>query len=368
MNIETKLFWATADCLRIGTYRKMLEMYGSLENARKHYTNTKEQILRDEMKYMGIHPKTQEKILKKTRSLDLVKAKESLKKYGGIVLCHDDDDFPESLKTIDDAPVFLFAKGDFTKLTRKSIAVVGSRTVTADGKWACESLLPELSQAGFTLVSGMASGVDTLAHTHAIQQGTPTVAFWGTGLDCVYPSENRKLAQDIMKNGVVFSEFPFGTSPTPYNFPRRNRLVSGFSDGVLVIEGKEKSGSLITANCAKKQGKYVFAVPGSIRSPFSKGPNTLIQDGATLVQSASDILKVFGVKQHTLFSALHNAKYVPKNSDEKNIYKSLSYSPQHFDTLVKKTGIPAPKLSSLLMMMALAGGVEEIPAVGWVRR
>jgi len=370
MKNETKLFWASADCLRIGAYKKIIQYYGDLDIATKEilYSKKTELQIKEVLQKIEIHPKSIAKILEKIKKIDITKEQENLKKYGAKVLCHDDAEFPHSLKNIDDAPVFLFAKGDFSKLTRKSLAVVGSRTITPEGKWACAHLLPELSQAGFTIVSGMALGIDTLAHKEAIKYGSPTVAFWGTGLDIIYPSVNQKLSLEIMKNGVVFSEFPFGTSPTPYNFPRRNRLVSGYSDGVLVVEGKEKSGSLITAQFAMDQGKDVFAVPGPIRSPLSRGPHKLIQEGATLVQYASDVLKAFGVTQNSLFAQENVQHYLPKNSDEKNIYNVLSYSATHFDEIVRKTEIPAPKLSSVLMMMSLAGAVEELNTGGWVRR
>ncbi len=360
-----------ADCLRIGSYKKIIEYYGDLDRAKDACENAKingVSRLKKDLQTMKIHPKSIKKILEKTQKVNSIQAEEECKKHGVTVLCHDDEDFPESLKNIEDAPVFLFAKGDFSKLTRKALAVVGSRTVSNEGKWACSHLLPELSQAGFTIVSGMALGIDTLAHKEAIKNGSPTVAFWGTGLDIVYPSVNQKLALEIMKNGVVFTEFPFGTSPTPYNFPRRNRLVSGYSDGVLVVEGKEKSGSLITAEFAMEQGKDVFAVPGPIRSPLSRGPHKLIQEGAKLVQYASDVLEEFGVTQHSLFAQENVQQYLPKNADEKNVYNALSYSPTHFDEIVKKTNILAPKLSSLLMMLSLSGVVEEIAGNGWVRR
>ncbi|HID91564.1 TPA: DNA-protecting protein DprA [Candidatus Gracilibacteria bacterium] len=370
MKDETKLFWASADCLRVNAYKKIIEFYGDLDAAKDAILDPKKSVLllKHDLQQIGIQQKSIEKILEKTKKVDLPQQEENLKKYGAIVLCHDDEEFPHSLKNIDDAPVFLFAKGDFSKLTRKSLAVVGSRTITNEGKWACSHLLPELSQAGFTIVSGMALGIDTLAHKEAIKHGSPTVAFWGTGLDIVYPSVNQKLALEIMQNGVVFSEFPFGTSPTPYNFPRRNRLVSGYSDGVLVVEGKEKSGSLITAQFAMEQGKDVFAVPGPIRSPLSRGPHKLIQEGAKLVQYASDVLEAFGVTQNSLFAQENVHQCLPKNADEKNVYNVLSYSAMHFDEIVRKTTISAPKLSSILMMMSLSGAVEELSSAGWVRR
>lgn len=361
MDQETKLFWAMADCLKPAAYKKIIELFGDLKVA-------KDQISLDILLDHGFHKRSAESIIKKTKEVDLEKAKEVLKKCGAKVLFGDDPMFPESLKKIDDAPLFLFAKGDFSKLKRKSLAVVGSRTVSPEGKWACENLLPEIISSGFTLVSGMAAGVDTLAHKAALQNNGSTVAFWGTGIDLIYPSINRNLATEIMNNGVVFSEFPLGTPPNPYNFPRRNRLVSGYSDGVLVVEGKEKSGSLITAEFAMEQGKEVFAVPGPIRSPLSHGPHKLIQEGAKLAQKSSDILEEFGVGQESLFlESTEKRDVLPEHPEERKVYESLTYSPTPFDTVCEKTGFASSQLSSLLMMMSLNGVVEEV-GNGWVRR
>lgn len=359
MTENAKLFWATADCLKPESYKMIISLYGDLDTAM-------EKISESDLKKIQMHPKTRSSILKKIHNIDTEKIKELCKKYGVSVLCHEDEYFPESLKKIDDAPLFLFAKGNFNALTRKSLAVVGTRSVTNEGKWACDHLLPDLIKAGFTIVSGMAAGIDTIAHKSALENGGATIAFWGTGLDLIYPSANKNLATDIMKSGVIFSEFPFGTPPARYNFPRRNRLVSGYSDGVLIVEGKEKSGSLITADFAMEQGKDVFAVPGPIRSPLSRGPHKLIKEGAILVQDSADILDEFGVRQEMLFD--DKIEYLPANDEEKLLYNALSYSPLAFDLLIQKTQLSSSQASSVLMMMSLSGAVEDVGGGMWVRR
>lgn len=365
MNITSDIVlrWAMADCLKHSIWKKIYDTFGDLETAFKNLSI-------ETLQNAGIPKRSAERIIRKVQAVDLEKAKRDQEKCGAKILFREEEDFPNALKGIDDAPVFLFYKGDLQKIQRKTLAVVGSRMVSSEGKWACQNLLPEIVSSGFTIVSGMALGIDTLAHKTALQNGGTTVAFWGTGIDTIYPTQNQGLANEILTQGVVFSEFPLGTPPSPYNFPRRNRLVSGISDGVLIVEGKEKSGSLITAEFAMEQGKEVFAVPGSIRSPLSRGPHKLIQDGAKLVQSSSDILEEFGGIQKDLFassSVLIGSTQIPSDPYEKKIYNTLNYTPLAFDVICEKTGIPSAQLSSVLMMMSLNGVVEDLGA-GWVRK
>ncbi|MDP2277903.1 MAG: DNA-processing protein DprA, partial [Nitrospirota bacterium] len=187
-----------------------------------------------------------------------------------------DKDYPEPLKNIEDAPILFYMKGSFEREDRFSIAVVGSRKYSSYGKYAAEKLCSELSALGFTIVSGMARGIDTIAHISAIKSGGRTIAVLGSGIDVPYPPENKGLMENIAKSGCVISEFPLGAQPDRENFPKRNRLISGLSLGVLVVEAAADSGSLITASCALEQGKEVFAVPGNINSANSKGTNDLI--------------------------------------------------------------------------------------------
>lgn len=357
---RAKLFWAMADCLNNKNIDIVTSIYGDLDSAMVHVSEI-------ELIKHGIPLRTAKSMMKKIQSVNIDMAESDLYKYNVRILSHEDDLFPDSLKNISDPPLFLFAKGDFDVLKRKSLAVVGSRMVTNDGIWACKNLLPDIINSGFTIVSGMALGVDTLAHKEAIKNNGSTVAFWGTGFDRIYPSSNTNLAYEIMQNGVVFTEFPFGSLPNQYNFPRRNRLISGYSDGVLVIEGKEKSGSLITADFALEQGKEVFAVPGSIRSVFSVGPNKLIQDGAKLVYKSDDILSEFGVEQSELFTK-ESIEYKPNTENEKQIYQLLTYTPYSFDYICKSLEMTPSDILSTLMIMSLNGAVEDTGNGYWVRR
>ena len=201
-----------------------------------------------------------------------------------------DDDYPKQLKEIYDPPAFLFVKGDFVTNDKYSIGIVGTRVPSNYGKRIAEKLTAELSRKGITIVSGLAYGVDTLAHHHALQNGSRTIAVLGSGVDVIYPNENRALANKIVSNGVLLSEFPLGTGPDRTNFPRRNRIICGLSLGIVVIEAGIKSGALITASMALDQNREIFAVPGNIDSTKSLGTNELIKQGAKVVTSVEDIL------------------------------------------------------------------------------
>ena len=193
-----------------------------------------------------------------------------------------DEIYPERLKYIHDYPMVLYKKGKIKEEDQLSIGIVGSRKATSYGKWACEKFTKELVKMGVTIVSGLALGIDAIAHNIALEENGRTIAVLGNGIDTVYPKKNLSLYNEIEKAGVIISEFPLGTPPLSYNFPLRNRIISGLSLGIIIIEAKEKSGSLITATHALEQGKEVFALPGNINSIFSQGTNKLIKDGAKL--------------------------------------------------------------------------------------
>jgi DNA processing protein len=218
------------------------------------------------------------------------------------------EDYPQKLSNIENKPFLLYFKGnmDVKELNRKGIAVVGSRKSTSYGKWVSEKLVSQLSRKGINIISGMAQGVDTIAHEVSLKMNNPTVAVLGSGVDVAYPTKNKILYDKISEMGLIISEFPPGTSPMPYNFPLRNRIISGLSDGVLVIEAGEKSGSLITATHAVEQGREVFAVPGNIDSIFSKGTNKLIREGAKITTCADDIIEEFSVYKDEAESLDHD--------------------------------------------------------------
>ena len=207
-------------------------------------------------------------------------------------------EYPTLLKEIFNPPRELFIKGSIILEDACAIAIVGTRTPTAYGIKQCEKISCELAKKGITIVSGMARGIDSVAHKSAIKAGGRTIAILGSGLNRIYPPENKKLYEDISKNGAVISEFAPNTPPMPYNFPKRNRIISGMAIGVVVVEAAVRSGSLITANFALEQGRDVFAMPGNINSPRSNGTNALIKDGAKLVEDVSDVLNEFEYKKN----------------------------------------------------------------------
>lgn len=214
-----------------------------------------------------------------------------LRDEGNKLIAWDDPDYPRALLTIADPPPVLFFRGDSALLNRPGLAIVGSRNATAQGRETAEAFATALSSAGLTIVSGLALGIDAAAHRGGLERGGRSLAVVGTGIDRVYPAANRDLARRLSEEGGIVSEFALGTPPLPGNFPRRNRLISGLARGVLVVEATLASGSLITARFAAEQGRDVFAVPGSIHSPFSKGSHRLIRDGAKLVETAQDVLE-----------------------------------------------------------------------------
>ncbi len=215
---------------------------------------------------------------------------ERVKRAGAVLVTIQDPDYPEQLKQIYDPPLVLFARGRTELLARKSLGVVGTRRPTPYGIAATERLTSELARTGLVITSGMARGIDTAAHRAALSVGGDTIAVFGSGVDHIYPAENRRLSDDIATNGLLLSEFPMGSPGHPQNFPVRNRIISGLSVGVLLVEGAQYSGSAITAQLAMEQGREVFAVPGNITSKLSWTPNLLIKQGAKLVQTAEDVL------------------------------------------------------------------------------
>lgn len=217
---------------------------------------------------------------------------EKVTRYGYTYVTILDEDYPVNLRFIEDRPALLFYKGKIDQEKDKnSIAFVGARKCTDYGKWACKTLTQGVAHAGITTVSGLAYGIDAICHKSTLEVGGRTIGIIGCGIDKIYPKQNRKLYEDIENNGLILSEFPLGTEPISFNFPRRNRIISGLSLATVVIEAKEKSGTMITTRCALDQGKDVFAVPGNINSIYSKGTNKLIQEGSKLICSAEDILE-----------------------------------------------------------------------------
>jgi len=270
-----------------------------------------------------------------------------------------DPEYPQRLLEIPDPPTLLYVKGRLDLLNQPSLAVVGSRNATAQGQANAEAFAATLSAGGLTIVSGLALGIDSAAHRGGLKGSGATIAVIGTGADRIYPAGNKDLARAIAAQGAIVSEFPLGTPAIAGNFPRRNRLISGLSRGVLVVEAAERSGSLITARLAGEQGRDVFAIPGSIHSPLSKGCHRLIKQGAKLVDDARDILEELAPGASRAVSPPTDTPKI--EPDETSLLPALGFDPCDLDTLGQRSGLSPQVLSSLLLQMELAGQVAMLP-------
>ncbi|MGL6063601.1 MAG: DNA-processing protein DprA [Fusobacteriaceae bacterium] len=296
------------------------------------------------IKYLKFSQDDLEK-LNKSKDIDLDKELNYLNEKKIKLLFIHDEDYSVSLKNISQPPIFLYYKGDVKILSTFIIGVVGTRNATRYGKIACEKFTTGLIDAGITTVSGVALGIDTVCHTKTLEKKGVTIGVVGSGLDIIYPKENKWLWEEIPKTGVLISEFPLGTEPMPYNFPQRNRIIVGLSKGILIVESKEKGGSLISAEIALEEGRDIFAIPGEIFSMFSVGCNQLIKNSqAKLVTKVEDILDDYGIKIN---------KEVPKLSLklsdlETKVYEALNTT-KNLDEIILTVKMKAPDVLSILM-------------------
>ena len=284
---------------------------------------------------------------------------------GRAIVTLGDPDYPAALLDTDDPPALLYAMGQIDQLRQlqahQALAMVGSRNPTPQGKLNAHAFARNLSQAGLTIVSGLALGIDGASHEGALEGASSghiaTIAVVGTGLDRVYPRSHLQLAHRIAQQGLILSEYPLGTQPRPENFPRRNRIISGLSQGTLVVEAALESGSLITAKQALDQGREVFAIPGSIHSPQSKGCHALIRQGAKLEEAAQDVLEELHAPGPTAQLALTLDRTPP----ETGLLSHLGHDPVNLDTLQARTGLDTPHLQAELLDLELACQVERLP-------
>jgi len=289
------------------------------------------------------------------------------------VLLESDPRYPDRLRELPDAPPALFVVGDPEILALPQVAIVGSRNPSPDGRANALEFAAHLGGRGLVITSGLAEGIDTAGHEGALRAGAPTVAVAGTGPDRVYPAANRELAHRIATEGVLVSEFAPGTPPVAGNFPRRNRIISGLSAGVLVVEAARRSGSLITARFAMEQGREVFAIPGSIHNPLARGCHRLIRDGAKLVETADDILEELA-SQLRLSAEPDGPSAAPveaapelPDEDYRKLLQSMGYGPVSVDELVRRTALTPESVSSMLLLLELQGHVVSAPG-GLYRR
>jgi len=327
----------------------------------------------------GIGPIKLKKLLDEHSSIEKVcevtnaslqQAEQEIKRAGEMntsLLSLADDHYPELLKNIYDPPPILYVKGNDLDPADKAIAIVGTRKASRYGKETAHRLAYELACLGFTIVSGMAQGIDTAAHQGALEARGKTIAVFGTGVDKIFPASNRQLAKEIEASGSLVSEFPLGTWTEKGHFPRRNRIISGLSMGTIVIEGHYKSGAMITAKQALDQGREVFAVPGNIGFDQSKGPHWLIKNGAKLVESVEDVLEEFnmvkpeGITNFELRMTNEGRHYPELSDEEKRIVKVLSLEPKHIDSISIEAKLAIPQVSSLLLMLEVKKVIRQLP-------
>jgi len=273
---------------------------------------------------------------------------------GHAVLTLADGDYPRPLLEIPDPPALLYLRGRRELIARPGLAVVGSRNATPQGVSNAEQFARSFSAAGLTIVSGLALGIDAAAHRGGLDRAGSTIAVLGTGADILYPQRNRTLGERISREGLIVSEFPLGTPPHASNFPRRNRIISGLARGCLVVEAALASGSLITARLAAEQGRDVFAIPGSIHSPHTKGCHALIKQGAKLVESAQDLLQELGMEGFETPAAANNPVLA-------GLLAHLGYDPCNIDLLCARSGLTAAAVSAMLLQLELDGKVASLP-------
>ncbi|MEA4925410.1 MAG: DNA-processing protein DprA [Syntrophomonadaceae bacterium] len=281
------------------------------------------------------------------------------------ICCVEDDDYPELLRSIYDPPYIFYYRGALEILNKFCLGIVGARAATTYGKVQARRFGNELAGQGITVVSGMARGIDTEAHQGALAAEGKTVAVLGSGLKVVYPPENQELFNRLCENGLVISEFSPLTRPEPGNFPTRNRTISGLCRGVLVVEAKQKSGALITADFALEQGREVFAVPGPITSKNSDGTNYLIKQGACLVRGIADIFDEFGLNQSS--PAVQGELLFDLEPEESAFLENMDYEAVHFDALLQSTALDIGQLSAMLLKMELKGIIRAMPGNYYVK-
>lgn len=289
---------------------------------------------------------------------DVAKALAWSNEAGNAILTLADTAYPQCLLDAPDPPTVLYVKGRVELLNAPALAIVGSRNATPQGESNAEAFAAALANAGLTIVSGLALGIDAAAHRGGLRGVGSTIAVIGTGIDRVYPARNQALARDIAASGAIISEFPLGTPALRENFPRRNRVISGLARGCLVVEAAERSGSLITARLAGEQGRDVFAIPGSIHSPLSKGCHKLIKQGAKLVDNAGDILEELGLSAQIETNA---AAASALNAETASLLDCIGHDPLDVDTLASRSGLTAEKLYAILLQMELDGRIASLP-------
>lgn len=336
--------------------RALLDYFGDLEIAWHASSHDLQQA--------GLDRRSLANLLQARQVLDLDAEVAKLERSGIQVFTWDDERYPLNLRQAYNAPPLLMARGQIEKRDEWAVAVVGTRRASVYGKEAARMICRGLAQAGVTVVSGLARGIDTVAHEAALEAGGRTIAVLGCGVDVVYPPQNARLADEIAERGALASEYALGTRPEARNFPPRNRIISGLTLGTVVVEGDLGSGALITAGFAAEQGREVFAIPGNIFARASRGTNHLIQQGAKLVCQVADVLEELNL---TMVSEQAQARAViPENETEAILLEHLSAEPVHVDTLKRAVELPIADVTSTLALLELKGVVRQVGGMSYV--
>jgi len=357
---EIYMLWLSSMVTVVGSRKlnSILQKFGSARDAFSAKT--------EELQFIASLSPKAARVLSNNKNLNYIETLLKNMESGGIAyFSREHDRFPELLKEIPDPPVGIFCIGTLPSDNTYKVAIIGSRKCSEYGLMAARKMAKPLAEAGVVIVSGMARGVDSMAHRGALLGGGKTIAVPGCGVDICYPSENKNLREEIIKNGCVISEYPPGVKPTPAYFPARNRIISGLSKGVIVTEAGKKSGTLITVNQAIDQGREVFAIPGNISSKLSEGTNQLIRDGAIPVSDYTDVLFSLGISED-----LTKPKTNSKNnlaSDEKQVYDSLNFEPVSIDMLMDLTDLDLGRVLYLCAQLEIRGLIRKLPGSRYVK-
>ena len=357
--MDDKRYWIGFNLIKgIGAVRMqaLIQHFGDLELAWKASSA--------DLAEAGLGKKVIERIIQASEEVDLGKLWEKIEAQGINILTWQDESYPGRLKEIDQPPPVLYIRGEYLPDDLFAVAIVGTRRATAYGRQITEEISSFLAANGITVISGLARGVDAIAHQSTLKAGGRTIAVLGSGVDMIYPPEHRGLAEQMMERGAVISDYALGTPPDASNIPPRNRIISGLSLAVVVIEAGETSGALITAEFAAEQGREVFAVPGSILAPQSKGTNKLIQRGALPLLSMNDLMQALDLTRVGEQKAAR--KVIPADETEARLMNVLGSEPLHVDEIRNQAELPIEKVSATLALMELKGMVRQVGGMNYV--
>ncbi|MFC2064143.1 DNA-processing protein DprA [Chloroflexota bacterium] len=319
---------------------------------------------RDQFLALGLQPKIVDNFINVRNNIDIGEYYQKVLSRGINVVISEDEEYPSRLKEIEQSPPVLYYRGEISKEDFWAVAIVGTRRITSYGRQVADEISSYLARNGITIISGLARGVDAIAHQAALRVGGRTLAVLGCGVDRIYPPEHRNLTEEIVQQGAVVSDYPLGTPPDGSNFPPRNRIISGLSMAVVVIEAGQRSGALITANYAADQGRDVFAVPGNIQAHQSKGSNMLIQQGAHPLLSGKDVLEALNLER--IPQKKHARRSISVDTDEASLLDIIGREPIHIDEIRSKSGLAIESVSASLAIMELKGLVQQVGGMNYV--